>query len=186
MPRSFDIVINRDAVHTIEPAVSTYDTVGDFSIVLDNEGQATHVHLHLDDDLARIATLPNGNNYFVEAGKSRTVPVSVGPGHRPVTGRVKVVTGYGAETKYVDISVVDEVDPPRSVAVDERLSVKQPRTESTSSPVITGTTAVGALVLLAIGLAIAAMLIAGSAAVFLGAAVVVLAVAFALYLLIVR
>ena len=186
MPRTFDIVINRDAVHAIEPAVSSYETVGDFAIVLENEGQATHVHLHLDDDLARIASLPNGNNYFVEAGKSRSVQVSVGPGHRPITGRVKVVTGYGAETKYVDVSVIDEVDQPRSVAVDERLSVKQPRPEATQSPVFTGTAAVVGLVLIAIGLAIAAMLIAGSAAVFLGASVVVLAVAFAIYLLMVR
>ena len=110
--------INRTGIHSLEVPES-FDTEGSFVVELRNEGEATHVHLHLDDALSEVANLDAGNHY-VAGESSREVRVRVSPGGEPVRGKLKVVTAYGAETRYVDV----EVEPARkgSVAVDPELS----------------------------------------------------------------
>ena len=110
--------INRTAIHSLEVPES-FDTEGSFVVELRNEGEATHVHLHLDDVLSEVASLDAGNHY-VAGDSSREVRVQVSPGGEPIRGKLKVVTAYGAETRYVDVSV----EPTRkgSVAVDPGLS----------------------------------------------------------------
>jgi hypothetical protein len=110
--------INRTAIHSLEVPES-FDTEGSFVVELRNEGEATHVHLHLDDVLSEVASLDAGNHY-VAGDSSREVRVQVSPGGEPIRGKLKVVTAYGAETRYVDVTV----EPTRkgSVAVDPGLS----------------------------------------------------------------
>lgn len=154
MARTLAVVINREGVHHIEPETGGFEAGDDFSIELRNEGQATHVHLHLDDDLAEVASLGGNTNLFVEAGKERIVPVSIDADERPVTGRLKVVTGYGAETTYIEVTVIPKEEPRETVAVDEELSVKQPR-EEPATPIVSATT-VGVVLLAVLAVAVAA------------------------------
>ncbi|MEF8789955.1 MAG: hypothetical protein V5A61_07500 [Haloarculaceae archaeon] len=113
--------INRTGIHSLE-VPDAFETEGSFVVDLRNGGEATHVHLHLDDGLSEVARLDAGNHY-VAGDSSREVRVHVSPGGEPVRGKLKVVTAYGAETRYVDVSV----EPGRtgSVAVDPELSKPQ-------------------------------------------------------------
>ena len=110
--------INRTAIHSLE-VPDSFETEGSFVVDLRNEGEATHVHLHLDDALSEVARLDAGNHY-VAGDSGREVRVHVSPGAEPVRGKLKVVTAYGAETRFVDVVV----EPGRkgSVAVDPELS----------------------------------------------------------------
>lgn len=110
--------VNRTGIHSLE-VPDTFETEGSFVVDLRNEGEATHVHLHLDDALSEVARLDAGNHY-VAGDSNREVRVYVSPGGEPVRGKLKVVTAYGAETRFVDVSV----EPGRkgSVAVDPELS----------------------------------------------------------------
>lgn len=110
--------INRTGIHSLE-VPDTFETEGSFVVDLRNGGEATHVHLHLDDGLSEVARLDAGNHY-VAGDSNREVRVHVSPGGEPVRGRLKVVTAYGAETRYVDVSV--EPERKGSVEVDPELS----------------------------------------------------------------
>lgn len=165
MASTLTVTINRDDVHTIAPATATFEATGDFVVELQNEGQATHVHLHLDDELAEIASIDGSNNRFVEAGKSATVPVSVTGGDRPVTGHLKIVTGYGAETAYVDVDIVTPTERRETVSVDENLSVKQPSPDPPKRRISAGTLGI-------VILAILALILAGGAILFIDEPVV--------------
>lgn len=110
--------INRTAIHSLE-VPDSFETEGSFVVDLRNGGEATHVHLHLDDALSEVARLDAGNHY-VAGDSSREVRVHVSPGGEPVRGKLKVVTAYGAETRFVDVSV--EPERGGSVAVDPELS----------------------------------------------------------------
>lgn len=187
MAGTLPITINREAVHAVEPGTDSFETSDSFTVELENSGSATHVHLHLDDDLSRVASLERGN-YFVEAGDSLPVQVRVDRGPRPVSGRLKVVTGYGAETAYVDVTIVEpESDAEAGVQVDERLSrppVREEPEESGFDLPLDGNIAVAVLAALAIGLAIGAVLVSESLAVTLGVLVVLAGVVVAAALLV--
>jgi len=124
--------INRTAIHSLE-VPDGFETEGSFVVDLRNEGEATHVHLHLDDALSEVASLDAGNHY-VAGGSNREVRVNVSAAEEPVRGKLKVVTAYGAETRYVDVTV----EPGRkgSVAVDPELS--KPRGAEGGSGGVTG------------------------------------------------
>ena len=110
--------INRDGLHHIDVAPS-FETDDSFSVSLANHGAPIHVHLHLDDNLSDVASLSAGNHY-IEANSTEAVPITVHDG--PARGKLKVVTGYGAETAYVDVDIA-EIDPEKdSIPVDESLS----------------------------------------------------------------
>ena len=110
--------INRTGIHSLE-VPDSFETEGSFVVDLRNDGEATHVHLHLDDALSEVARLDAGNHY-VAGDSSREVRVHVSPGGESVRGKLKVVTAYGAETRFVDVTV--EPERAGSVAVDPELS----------------------------------------------------------------
>lgn len=107
-------------MHTIS-APSSFSVKSAFDVLLTNAGQAVHVHLHLDDELSRVAHLDASNRY-VEGDNSNRVHVDVSPAGEPVTGTLKIVTGYGAETAYVDVTVEPTTETRSKIEVDERLS----------------------------------------------------------------
>lgn len=172
MPEDLEIHLNRDGPHSIDTATSTFETTDSFDILLQNHGSALHVYLQLDDDLSTIATLGSGNQY-VDAETAQPVPVRISDGNRPVNGRLKIVTGYGTETAYVTIRVVEPTDDDDQVQVAESLANPQPDDpdpliEPDHIPVI----ALGAIALLIAALAVFAvngtMVIVGVAIVLLG------------------
>lgn len=117
--------VNRTGIQTLS-VPDAFETDGSFTVELRNHGEATHVHLHLDDALSAVAELDAGNHY-VEADATRPVRVSVRDGERTETvrGKLKVVTAYGAETHWVDVIVTPTKKQP--VDVDPELSKPQAR-----------------------------------------------------------
>lgn len=197
MVQTLPVEINRRSVHSIEPGVRQFETSESFTVELTNYGSATHVHLNVDDGLANAVSF-DGGNHFVEAGHTLRIEASVDQRSRPVSGRLKVVTGYGAETAVIDISVVPPEETPEKapVEVDERLAKPQPRSRERPSQqtgtrsgtgsrtgLPTRTIAAGALIVLALLFVVVGALIAGNPAVILGVGIVLLAVAGAAALL---
>lgn len=107
------VELNGDEVHSIS-APDRFITTASFPIELSNRGRSTHVHLHLDDDLDRAASIADVNHY-VEDEAVKRVHVTAVEVDEPVRGKLKVVTGYGSNTAYVDV----RIDPPPEVAPDE-------------------------------------------------------------------
>lgn len=101
-------------------APETATVSGPFTVELENHGTPAHVHLNLDEDLSRVATLATGN-HFVEGDDVREVFVDVEPAREAVTGRLKVVTGYGTETAYVTVTVEPGPAERSPIEVDESL-----------------------------------------------------------------
>jgi hypothetical protein len=160
------ITVNRDGLHDIAVAQS-FEADGSFSVTLENDGAPVHVHLRLDDDLSTAATL-QANNHYVEAGATRAVEVDVS-GDRPVSGRLKVVTGYGAETAYVKISLVEPDDERDAIPVDEDLGKPTRPTPTTAEGSSGRAVDLPILVLGAVALALAGsatLLVDGPAAAF--------------------
>ncbi|ELZ91439.1 hypothetical protein C440_14034 [Haloferax mucosum ATCC BAA-1512] len=114
------VTLNDERPHdlSVAPSFSTVDT---FAVELENRGQAVHVHLHVDDELSRVASLTEGN-HFVSAGQTKLVDVFVSPPPEPVTGKLKIVSGHGSETVYVDVTVSPREGGKPPVEVDETLS----------------------------------------------------------------
>jgi hypothetical protein len=124
---TLDVELNGETVHDID-APDSFVTDGPFPVVLENSGRSTHVHLHFDDELDRVAALDEGN-HFVADEATRHVHVSTADVDEAVRGKLKIVTGYGSNTKYVDVRVDPSPETPEeSVAVDEELSAPPERT----------------------------------------------------------
>jgi hypothetical protein len=113
------VSLNRERLHRVE-SVDSFETNGPFDVLLENHGEAVHVHLHLDDDLSRAATLSAGNHY-VQRGATKRVHVRARAGDEPVSGKLKIVTGYGSESAYVDVTVAAATQQKPPVEVDESL-----------------------------------------------------------------
>lgn len=181
MSSALTVDLNRDHLHDVA-ATSTYTTDEAFYVALENHGEAVHIHLHLDDMLSSVATLEAGNHY-VDANGTETVRVDVDPGDEPVTGKLKVVTGYGAEAAYVDVTVEPFEEEKHAVQVDEELSKPQRREKrdrepslgeqfggvSSSSDVLPLATFGGLAILLALGVGV----VVDSAVVFVGVGIVI-------------
>ncbi|RLM59382.1 hypothetical protein DVK02_01130 [Halobellus sp. Atlit-31R] len=95
--------LNRETVHAVE-APGGLTVTGPFHVYLQNHGGPVHVHLHLDDDLSRVARV-DAVNHYVEEGETIRIPVGVAADRERVSGRLKIVSGYGAETAYVNVTV---------------------------------------------------------------------------------
>lgn len=122
--------ISREELHTLEVPAS-FETTGSFDIRLVNHGTSLHVHLHLDDDLSEIATVGAGNHY-VEGESERNVRVDVDTERldgEQWLGKLKIVSAYGAETRWVDVAVSEPEPENESVLVDESLAQPQPEPE---------------------------------------------------------
>lgn len=126
MPDTLSVDLNRRSVHSIE-APERFETSESFVIELTNHGEAAHVHVNVDENLSGAVAL-DGGNHFIQAGRTRRIEAGVDRRSRPVSGRLKIVTGYGAEDAYVDVSLVPSnrsmEKPP--VEIDESLSMPQP------------------------------------------------------------
>ena len=140
MTDSLTVDVNRNGHHTLE-VPDSFETGESFSVELRNHGEATHVHLHLDDTLSTVAAL-DAPNHYVEGDGRRTVRIPVRdraqwPGET-VRGRLKVVTAHGRETRYVEV-VLDGTPDKEPVQVDPDLSKPKQREEPSpmaSSPVL--------------------------------------------------
>lgn len=174
MADSLEVHLNRNGPHSIDVGEASFDAEGfevdeSFDIVLRNHGAALHVYLQLDEDLSAIAEL-GAANHFVEEDQIRRVRVVVSDGNRPVTGRLKIVTGYGSETEYTTISIVDPATSEDRVLVDETLGHPQnPPTEPVLKPKHLPVVALGVLALI---VALIAGFMIGGARAFLGLIVV--------------
>lgn len=126
---TLEVELNGDEVHAIE-GPDRFTTTKPFSIELANLGRSTHVHLHFDDDLDRVTSIDEVN-HFVEDEAVKRVHVSKRDVDEPVRGKLKVVTGYGSNSTYVDVRIEPSVETaPDEVVVDERLSKPPERTPS--------------------------------------------------------
>ncbi|PHQ39200.1 hypothetical protein DJ69_06775 [Halorubrum persicum] len=115
---TLSVELNGDAVHSIR-APARFETTGPFAVALENAGRSTHVHLHFDDDLDRVASVTE-TNHFVDDEATKHVHVSVDDASEPVRGKLKIVTGYGSETRYVDLRLEPpEETVPEEVVVDD-------------------------------------------------------------------
>lgn len=102
---------------TLHPETRTFETDGSFNIILENHGQPAHVHLHIDDTLAQVASLEEPN-WYVPAGGIEPVEVTV-PDDVTGAGKIEVSTGYGAETSQIDVRVDTETGSEESVETPE-------------------------------------------------------------------
>jgi hypothetical protein len=101
---SLQVELNDGAVHAID-APEEFTAHGPFHVELRNAGGPVHVHLRLAGGLSEVARL-EGVNHYVGDETTNAVPVGVVPGREPVSGRIEIVSGYGAETAKVDVTVV--------------------------------------------------------------------------------
>ncbi|PSQ03972.1 hypothetical protein BRC92_05645 [Halobacteriales archaeon QS_4_69_31] len=181
--------LNREELHAVE-VPGSFETTGSFDVELINHGTSVHAHLHLDDALSEVASI-DAANHFIDGESRRAVRVSVN-GSGSVRGKLKVASAYGAQTRYVDVHVLEPEAEEEPVEVDESLSEPQPREESAPSgggsplaPLVENPELVVlALGVLAVAVAAIAALVIGSNLVLLGALVVLVGVLVAMYLLV--
>ena len=124
------VSINNDGLHSIA-APEAFETTESFDLVLDNDGEAVHVHLNLDETLSAVADI-RANNHYVEPTGSRPVGIDVNPRTAAVTGRLKIATGYGSEVAYTRITVQPPEADPTQVTVDKSLA--NPQREAPTEP----------------------------------------------------
>lgn len=132
---TLSVDVNRTRLHSVE-APKSFETTGSFDIEFENHGESVHVHVHLDDALSAVADI-EAVNHYLRPGALRRVPVAVHRDDRSAWGRLKIASAYGAETRYVDVSI-DAVEPTKPpVEVDDSLTIPKRRSvpsRSQSSP----------------------------------------------------
>jgi len=124
VPNSFTAHLNREGPQSIS-APETFETEDGFTVYLKNHGTPLHAHVRLDRSLGEIAEVVDPNRY-VEEGATRRVRVEVGDTDRPIEGDVEIVTGYGAKTEHVPVTVRNPASVETAVPVDEELSRPAP------------------------------------------------------------
>ncbi|WP_435178687.1 DUF7524 family protein [Halorussus sp. AFM4] len=189
MQDSLPVGLNDDSLHDIRTPAS-FEATDSFPILLQNGDAPVHVHLHLDDALSSVASIP-ANNHFLDADSTRQVGVEVGDGPRPVEGQLKIVTGHGAETDYVSVKIVEPEEREDRVDVDEAFAAP-PREETDDADEgfewpdvsLAENAPVAALGAFAVAVAAASATLSDSLAVLLGVLAVLGSVAAAGYLLV--
>ena len=176
------VSLNEDGLHSIA-APTTFETSESFDLVLDNDGEAVHVHLNLDETLSTVADI-RATNHYVEPNGSRPVEVGVTPRTTAITGRLKIATGYGAEVAYTTVTIQPPEEDPKRVTVDESLAKPQrdPPAEPTTAEQVgarladSGARLLVGFGLIAVLLAVAIAALLDSGVVIAGALVVLLGV----------
>ncbi|MFC7203881.1 hypothetical protein ACFQJC_10160 [Haloferax namakaokahaiae] len=177
------VELNEERPHdlSVETSFSTTDT---FAVVLKNHGQPVHVHLNLDDALSQVATLSTGNHY-IEGDEEKAVEIFVTPVQEPVSGTLKIVSGYGSETATVNVEITPGPGSKPGVDIDDTLTQPggvepQPtgseRALAAVSAIDTGVLPLVLLAIVALALAAGVASAFDSLAISLGAGVVVLGV----------
>lgn len=181
------VELNRGTLHDIE-APAEFATSEPFSVELRNHGEAVHVHVRTDDALAAVARVDADDNLFVDRETTQSVPVGVEDVDSPVAGTLEIATGYGSETRAIEVTVEPASDG-QTVDVDEDLSrpAREPAADATPigerlAGALPGRRTIPILVLGAVAIAVAAGVANAvrSPAVLVGAGVVVGAVLVAL------
>jgi hypothetical protein len=186
VPDRLPVHANRQQLHSLEVPAS-FETSDSFVIEVTNHGESCRLHVVLDGELAEVATIAESNHY-IEANATREIPVSVHD-KRSVFGKIKVVVGYGATTRWVDVELTEPADENREVQVDEDLGKPQPSDEGETDGSLGSSVTdrpgipVFALGFVALLVAVTAAMLSQSIVVAAGAAVVIVAVAVAVYLL---
>ncbi|MFC7028452.1 hypothetical protein ACFQH8_15500 [Halomicroarcula sp. GCM10025710] len=128
MTDALPVHVNRQALHDLE-VPTAFEATGSFDVRLVNHGESLHVHLHIDDALSGVATL-EASNHYVNAETERRVRIEVDDdADLPVRGSLKVVTGYGAQTRYIDVELQEPGPSEGPVLVDESLSKPRPKSD---------------------------------------------------------
>lgn len=125
MPETLAVYLGRDEPRSLE-APASFETSGSFEVKLANHGQATHVHLRLEGDLAAAGRI-EGDNPYVPGGETERVHVLIEPTEETIRGALVVATGYGAEEARVSVELSGPVT--NTVEVDESLAEPPPREE---------------------------------------------------------
>lgn len=152
---SLEIHVNRIRPNVLE-VPEMFVAERDFVIEIVNEGKPVHMHLNLDDDLVNVLALDTGN-HFIPREDTFRLPVGVKDNQYPIRGKLTVSTGYGSESRFIEMRVVKPSEEDK-VMVDDTLATPSGRTQG--SPLtsrIVGEIGVIALVVVAV----LALLIAG-------------------------
>jgi len=157
--------LNRQELHSLEVPAS-FETDDSFVIEVENHGEASRVHVHLDDGLSEIASIDESNHY-VEARSTHQVPVTVHE-KRDTFGKIKMVSGYGAVTHWIDVELTETGES--GVEVDEELAEPQPRDPEPEASLGSAVTERPGLPVLALG--VVALLVAGIAIIVVESTVV--------------
>lgn len=169
MTDTLDVDVNETGLHTLGVA-DTFDADGPFAVELRNHGEATHVHLNLDDRLSEVARI-GATNHYVEAEEARRIDIDIkNPEAWPkdiVRGKLKVVVAHGQQTRYVDVTL-DRTRDTGPVEVDPELSRPQTDEETTASSTLRALP-VGVLGAVALLLAVAAVVAGNGINLLLGA-----------------
>lgn len=129
---TLQIELNEEKPHSIAIDTSVFQPDSSFDVLLTNHGSAVHVHLQLMEDLADYATIPT-SNYYIEADASQRARVTIQDAPRPISGRLKIVTGYGSNTERVTIELREKTEEQTGVQVAEELGKPQPRQQQSRS-----------------------------------------------------
>ncbi len=122
---ALEIHLNRERPRVID-APGSFVADGPFDVALVNHGGGAHVHLALDEPLARAARL-RAETEYVDRETTASVGVEVADLDQPVTGTLTVSTGYGTETERVELRVEPSRAEGYGIDVDEDLG--QPQSE---------------------------------------------------------
>jgi len=119
VPDTLPVHLSREELHTVE-TVESFEATGPFEIEILNHGRDAHPHLRLSDSLAEVASIEEANPY-VGRDEAIRVRVDARPRPEPVSGVLKVESGYGAETGAVRVTVREPEDD-EGMPVDEDLA----------------------------------------------------------------
>ena len=187
MPDELPVHVSREELHAIE-VPGTFEAEGSFDVLLRNHGNSLHMHVHLDDALSEVAEL-TATNHYVEGESERVVHVAVDEDRlssEPIRGKLKIVSAYGASTRWVDVVLAEPEAEEETVRVDESLAQPKPKPEPEPAGGPTfANPEVPVLVLgaLAVTVAVVVALVVDDVVVLAGAATVVLGVILGMFFL---
>jgi len=150
--------INREAPQSLA-VPDSFEASDSFDVRLVNHGGSCHVHIHLDDALSEQAAVDAPNHHVDGNGE-------------------RLVTAYGATTRYVDLRFTEPVSTDEPVIVGEELSKPQPRPTESSPFERRPEILVGVVLLL--GLTVGTVALFQNAVLVLGVVVLVVGVVAAL------
>lgn len=125
--------VSRDQLHEVS-VPAEIEATGAFDIDVVNHGESVHLHVHLEGDLADVASVP-ATNHFLDEGDRRSITVEMPEPSTTIRGKIKIVSAHGACTRWVDIVVTPPEEAEQTVRVDESLTRPQPRQRSPSPAV---------------------------------------------------
>ncbi|RQG90256.1 hypothetical protein EA462_09760 [Natrarchaeobius halalkaliphilus] len=184
------VYVNRGTTDSLEAETESIETHRTFTLDLQGYERPAHVHCRILGDLDRIVSIDQ-SNYYLEPGVETGVPVEIDSARidEPVDGQLEIVTGYGAESLTIDLTVTPApdtgIDVDRSLSKPSRPTPEPSPFEQLFSRLVLDTSAIAVLALGAIAVAIATITAAtiGGLMALIGLAIVGAGVLVALWLL---